>query len=361
MIEFLRRLFAWWRPHKAAPPPPQEPPPPPQEPPRKRKPIDPDAVKARLERRKIFRLREAIARDANKMLDALLTLSYRNTERLALRDQADCLEQLYNRDFMFFDHAHTMPGSSEFFFNPTGEEAEFAQAVWPIDCGVAITKEDGLDFYHIETTNPAELRGKIKLVPSKIVTLRNVHIGSDDWFADTRYVGLFANNWIFIDQGITQQQARGGVNYHRVRLASSHLRQEVQDTVGMMFSVAFNARYAWHAALGVANGPRLLIPTNPSGCLALFANRKKGDAEARRAALRHWVHNHYRENDQDLIYVRDHLRGTVDFEWYDLIGEIRVSEFDLEKNEAFKREADEWRRKRRHNRVRVRLKQKATA
>jgi hypothetical protein len=57
--------------------------------------------------------------------------------------------------------------------------------------------------------------------------------------------------------------------------------------------------------------------------------------------------------------VRQHLRGATDFQWRELVGEVLVSAFDLERNEEFKHEAELWRSRRQHNVFKVRIKRKA--
>ena len=83
------------------------------------------------------------------------------------------------------------------------------------------------------------------------------------------------------------------------------------------------------------------------------------EGEKRRSALRHWVTNHYMEHEEaGSVYVRDHLRGNTNFRWANFPCEIMVSAYDLEKNEFFRLQAEEWRAVRKHNRVKVRIKKK---
>lgn len=81
------------------------------------------------------------------------------------------------------------------------------------------------------------------------------------------------------------------------------------------------------------------------------------EGETRRAALRHWVREHYRETKvTGLAFVCNHLRGKTIFQWRSLACEIFVSAFDLEKSEFFKKQAADWRANRKHNSVKFRLK-----
>lgn len=327
-----------------------------------RPPPDPEEVSRRLERRKLYRLREQIAADANAVLDAFNSLSVTGMERLALKNSEQCLSFLSGVDFLFLDHADSIPGGSEWCaLNPDGDEAEFAETVWPLNYGAVTRKDNGvLRFTHVRSVDAKELRGKVKLISQKMVLLTCLDIGAEGWWTETIPCGLFAGRWTSIDQGMTQERPTGalsGASVRSKRLMTEETRGQLNRSISITCSLSLTERYSWHAALGTPNGPRLLLPASPDACLDLFKNRKKAEAERRRAALRHWVHQHYRQNSATgLAYVRNHLRGATNFEWYDMMGEIMVSEFDLEKNEFFKDEADQWRKQRKHNRVRVRLK-----
>jgi hypothetical protein len=53
--------------------------------------------------------------------------------------------------------------------------------------------------------------------------------------------------------------------------------------------------------------------------------------------------------------VRDHLRGHTQFGWHGYDCELMVSQYDLDKNELFREEAEQWRAQRKHNKFKVRL------
>jgi len=136
------------------------------------------------------------------------------------------------------------------------------------------------------------------------------------------------------------------------------VKEQIHANITWLMSAALTSRYNWHVALGREDGFRICLPTSPRGCLSLFKTRDRKAGAARRASLRHWVQHHWRSvSEIDLAYVRDHLRGATIFNWRGFNCEILVSAFDLEKNEFFKNQAAEWRSARKHNRVRVRIKE----
>jgi hypothetical protein len=164
-------------------------------------------------------------------------------------------------------------------------------------------------------------------------------------------MGLLNNKWrvldgMFVDDG-------------HCRSYNKNFRDQADQAINMAISCALTARYSWHVAFEGKFGTRLVIPTTPSGCLKMFKDRK-GPSEGRRKALKHWVANHYRvssADERDLHYVRDHLRGNTLFNWKGINCELLVSQYDLEKNELFREQADQWRSQRKHNsNVKVRFK-----
>lgn len=74
------------------------------------------------------------------------------------------------------------------------------------------------------------------------------------------------------------------------------------------------------------------FPTDPVGVREVFRLRDIPDGKERRAALRHWVTEHWRLNVQDPseeVKVRQHFRGKVDFAWSGLNCRITPSEEDF--------------------------------
>jgi hypothetical protein len=92
----------------------------------------------------------------------------------------------------------------------------------------------------------------------------------------------------------------------------------------------FSARYLWHVDVGFLGAPRVSIPCQAHEARALFAARDVPEGRERRAALRHWVSEHYRHQPAP-VYVRRHLRGALDFTWEHMECRVRPSLYDQEK------------------------------
>lgn len=86
----------------------------------------------------------------------------------------------------------------------------------------------------------------------------------------------------------------------------------------------------WSVSLTCEGTPGIRLLTDPTGVLALLADREgERHPSGRRKALLHWVSAHYRakrNNPGDLIRIRDYLRGARTFRWHGLDGTIHPPE-----------------------------------
>lgn len=83
-------------------------------------------------------------------------------------------------------------------------------------------------------------------------------------------------------------------------------------------------RVFWRIELGQAGVQPVHLITDSTGVKGLFRLREKPEL-GRRAALLHWVREHFRRNRVDPecdILVRRHLRGMDTFDWFGLNGRI---------------------------------------
>jgi hypothetical protein len=83
--------------------------------------------------------------------------------------------------------------------------------------------------------------------------------------------------------------------------------------------------------------------------------RDTPEGKSRRSSLRHWVSEHMRrqkggDENEASIKVREHLRGSLDFNWLGLEATVFPSPYDLERNEELRRLAAESRRRRKAKR-----------
>jgi len=318
------------------------------------------------ERQKSLRgLRREIYEAVTEIIE-LFNSSERENLNLKTGTYINAHDDLWACDYHFIDMlAERMDGASRWFLR-VEEQREQADAVWPVDIGTVVWKDHSEGYYvgRVATVAPSELRGKVKIVPTKAVTISGGYlIKGKKWWAETSICGLVGKNWTCIENALIRQSQSGVKGNTNQIFRGRADPQELNDSISMTLAIAMTERYSWHVAFGKTDGPRLLLPTSPTGCLALFRDREKSES-GRRDALKHWVTNHYRDSSHskaDIIYVCDHLRGATTFVWRGLKCEILVSQYDLEKNEFFRVQAAEWRSQRKHNRIRLRIKDRKHA
>jgi hypothetical protein len=84
-------------------------------------------------------------------------------------------------------------------------------------------------------------------------------------------------------------------------------------------------QHLWHVELTADKAGSVLFATDATGVKGFFTLRDKPDEMSRRPALMHWVREHFRKNrksEEDEIFVRKHLRGREEFDWFGLKGTI---------------------------------------
>lgn len=166
---------------------------------------------------------------------------------------------------------------------------------------------------------PKDVRGKVtRLYPvvaehtAAIVKKSGAYSSFRGFFAHT------ANGWLNVTSGYAQRTVVSG---HALLL-------------GAELGLQFNRRYEWTASFSLG-GPSVCLVTDPLGAREVFKLRDVPPGKQRRAAIKHWVAQHWRKSRVDAseeIRVRQHLRGATSFNWNGLRVDIKPSQIDLEKN-----------------------------
>jgi hypothetical protein len=247
-------------------------------------------------------------------------------------------------------------------FDTTQDHAELAEMAWPLNMGTVsyYTDDDTIALFQAISTTPEEVRGRARLAAQYMAELRIGVFGANGaWTAWEMVVGLIGKKWVRLDAGMESRFDNINVGPMTWRDGgTTGTNTWVHDFMSTAVARQLECRYQWHVAFGGRkHGLRIVLPTNPNGALKLFKDREITVGKSRREALRHWVEHFIRDDEEHgSVYVRDHLRGHTQFVWNEMETELMVSAYDLEKNDAFKNEAQHWRATRKHNRVRVRLK-----
>jgi hypothetical protein len=297
-------------------------------------------------------LRQDLSEKLGYVLERFENLSPRRAE--STLDDMAMLEDLWGGDFLLLDRAigDRMIGGSKWDIIDGIPTSETADAVWPVDQAFVYAREGHIELMRLTTVSLKELRGMpMKMVTSKMLRATGGYFFDDgSWRCYHNIFGLVGEDW----RMMTTPRRYDLSNLHIPDMKKWNKR--IKDRLPSVFRYEFD----WHVAFGsIDGGPRVVTPINPQQALKLFRNRQAMAGETRRAALKHWVEEHWREGEEGIAYICHHLRGHTKFKWSDLSCELFVSASDLRKNDFFKKQASEWRAKRKHNRVRVHLKQRA--
>jgi hypothetical protein len=110
------------------------------------------------------------------------------------------------------------------------------------------------------------------------------------------------------------------------------LNGRLQSICAMALGFQFTRWYQWRVYLGFDGFAGMDLPTDPVGAQEAFRLRDIPEGRSRRAALRHWVRDHWRQNRRDPaieVKVRAALRGATKFSWNGLRCKIAPSRYDL--------------------------------
>ena len=101
---------------------------------------------------------------------------------------------------------------------------------------------------------------------------------------------------------------------------------------GTALAAWYSVRDSWSVRLRSESGASVLLLTDPTGLRSLFRDRDVAPGKTRRDALLHWVSEHWRKkrhSDEDLSFVRSHMRGSSKFLWAGLTCDVRPSSEEI--------------------------------
>jgi hypothetical protein len=173
-----------------------------------------------------------------------------------------------------------------------------------------------------------------------VVTKEFEYIGWHEYFTWTG-----GNNWAPVERNLMEGHGRrvDWVTMKR-RPGTAQLIHDKEERAEWSLKIQLALadteirRQNWRVLLGFDGHPRIGFRTDPVGVREIFRLRDIPEGQKRRAALRHWVREHWRvpvsveENRSALIHVREHLRGSTQFHWNGLSCSIIPSEIDRTRN-----------------------------
>lgn len=207
--------------------------------------------------------------------------------------------------------------------------------IWPLDvsfCSWQETPVSGMNFERFRTIKPKDVRGLVKLVsPVMAENVCALVLNDGERLAARGVLSLIGGNWVDA-RGPVRRWKDGGGFEQRNKYDDTEIEQH--KLLPMIATwIALRQRYDWSVLIGYEGSARVRFFTDPIGLRAVFKLRDLPPGKERRAALKHWVRQHWRRkrNDEDArAWVRRHIRGAESFTWDGLRCAIQPAEFDLE-------------------------------
>lgn len=211
---------------------------------------------------------------------------------------------------------------------------------WPMDARAGVLTDGGQwIFKNIRTAYPKDWRGKLKLTPQRMIEVSETGVmASGETLSSSCPYGIINGKLVEI---FAHNHPGGGLLVHPGDIysrGSSFYEGTGNDPlldykVGQ--AVELRREYLWSVLIGEDGIPRARFSTDPIGIREAFRLRDIPPGRARRAALRHWVREHWRKNrtssDADRAFVAAYLRGATTFAWDGLSCEIQPSREDMRK------------------------------
>lgn len=210
-------------------------------------------------------------------------------------------------------------------------------AIWCMKIDPAVNQYglNGWGFKKVKTLNPRDWRGKLRIVVPRMVEHHEFFVEpSGATKSSVAPIALLKNSI-----SIAGTKAAPGFGYCDVQAYDTDGR-EVHDEaeafdISFASGVMLRREYLWSVLLGEPGIPRARFVTDILGVREAFRLRDAPPGKERRAALRHWVREHWRKNgrasENDRAWVRQHLRGASEFMWNGLACRVEPSMEDARK------------------------------
>lgn len=209
---------------------------------------------------------------------------------------------------------------------PRSVAPEFLRA--PLHISLLVEKPDHYLWMEAEEIfDIRNLRGKVRQycpITSKLSILRLRRDGKVDLtparLSDVSYIGYLGNRrWTDVSIPLSRDTRAS------LQIKNARSVEEITAQMGLMCGHQFSHEYEWRVTIGYRNSLHIILPTNASGVAQFLAMRDSTPDRSRRAALRHWVEQHWRTLPSDReteTRVRAHMRGQERYTWGDMDGTI---------------------------------------
>jgi hypothetical protein len=217
--------------------------------------------------------------------------------------------------------------------------------VWPMDARMGgMSMNNGIEgvwiFKRITTLRPCDWRGRLRITTPRMVEVHDRGVWPNgDAVSSVAAYAVVGGRAVDAD---TRNHSSGG---RRVRIGDIYggrskelCAQDPTREIALGHGIELRKEYRWSVLLGEEGIPRARFVTDPTGIREVFRLRDIPCGASRRAALRHWVRDHWRKKRDpgadDLAFIRTHMRGRVNFAWQGLSCQIEPSRDDLRRAAA---------------------------
>lgn len=221
--------------------------------------------------------------------------------------------------------------------------------IWPMDARMAaISQYPGIEgcwaFKRVCTLAPRNWRGRLRVTVPKMIEHHEQIIAMDGSARGS--VGAYGIiNGRPVNADARNHSSGGfGVGIGEIYGGYKDDGHGIEIDVRLAHGVELRREYNWSVLIGEPGIPRARFTTDALGVREVFRLRDIPAGAARRAALRHWVRQHWRmkrdPDAADKAFVREHLRGRMEFGWQGLSCEIEPSREDIRRAAAVTRAAE---------------------
>lgn len=264
---------------------------------------------------------------SDTLLDALAHLAEAETmrrHRLETRPRADI--SAFDGFEIMFDGSE---GGVVHLDDDISPAADLLDApVWPMNISSAVRTTDshpslpsgGWLFKSVRTLDPRKWRGRLARVTPRMVEHSEIFVSQSGVGAS--YFGPYALARDTATRAEADNHPGGGISVHPHSIygARSHAPSKHIDwDIRVAHYLSLRREYLWSVLIGEGELPRVRYVTDIVGVREAFRFRDIPEGKKRRAALRHWVRDHWRqfgrESGADRQWIREHLRGAEDFAW----------------------------------------------
>ena len=183
--------------------------------------------------------------------------------------------------------------------------------IWPVNAKWAFQVKDendilGWSFARVCTLDMKKWRGRIEKTARNMYELHQMEVTKNSNSVYTCIPIIAVKNYIIDVATVKSDQSLYGTIPNWMH------------PVNICHGVMLRREYLWSVLFGEPGIPRARFSTDLIGVREAFRLRDIPPGKDRRAALRHWVREHWRKNRSDkdtASWVKQHLRGALDFSW----------------------------------------------